>query len=528
MKVPIAIVNFINEVTSIPCVNNQLYLCKDTSYFHDFALLERTVNKAILSNAFSKENISQLKEFFACNIRNCISCLQGNHEEIRKSLVVDDLPNYYIHVFTLFVRELPNEGWAFSNSAELEKAMKLKNRYEGKILDLFDVAKVVIKLQSGEASSWFHVQTKHCLAQNGMTEYFDLFVENMLGIEINMEKGEAESNQRQIEYFPRHSVYNYLSRSTRALINEEVNRSTQRDKIIGLINTEKVIAKEIDYNFVLDHEYKFLNFPVSISTTKIGIYQNIALSIALLICLLMFLTVTVVYYPLDNSIEYEMGAYKFYMKVLSVVEFFFAMLYAVLWMLNHIKLASGKYELEKLSEEESSESKVTEFLFKVPGFKTIYCLANFDNEFYGLLLFMIGSVLGTFYSIEWFSILIINIMMQHMDVLKNMIKSITTKMNILGMLSLLGASFIAIFSIFAINSYVDTLYESELPKEHCESVIDCIVELYIKEQINSEMESFEVSRFFFDILYVIFMDLLFGNIVGGVLIDTFTELRQKK
>ena len=28
-------------------------------------------------------------------------------------------------------------------------------------------------------------------------------------------------------------------------------------------------------------------------------------------------------------------------------------------------------------------------------------------------------------------------------------------------------------------------------------------------------------------LYVIFMDLLFGNIVGGVLIDTFSELEEK-
>ena len=41
------------------------------------------------------------------------------------------------------------------------------------------------------------------------------------------------------------------------------------------------------------------------------------------------------------------------------------------------------------------------------------------------------------------------------------------------------------------------------------------------------MESFESGRFFFDMLYVIFMDLLFGNIIGGVLIDTFTELREK-
>lgn len=41
------------------------------------------------------------------------------------------------------------------------------------------------------------------------------------------------------------------------------------------------------------------------------------------------------------------------------------------------------------------------------------------------------------------------------------------------------------------------------------------------------MDSFETGRFVSDMLYTIFMDLLFGNIVGGVLIDTFAELRQR-
>ena len=97
-----------------------------------------------------------------------------------------------------------------------------------------------------------------------------------------------------------------------------------------------------------------MNIPVSISTTKIRIYQNIALIIALLICMLMFMTVTVVYYPLDNAIQYDMGSYTFYMRVLSIVEFAVAILYTVLWMLNHIKLAVGKYELELKAQEDST------------------------------------------------------------------------------------------------------------------------------------------------------------------------------
>ena len=44
------------------------------------------------------------------------------------------------------MNELHNEGWNFSSPDELEASMKKKPRYEGKILDLFDVAKVVVKL----------------------------------------------------------------------------------------------------------------------------------------------------------------------------------------------------------------------------------------------------------------------------------------------------------------------------------------------------------------------------------------------
>lgn len=82
---------------------------------------------------------------------------------------------------------------------------------------------------------------------------------------------------------------------------------------------------------------------MSISATKIGIYQNIALIFSILICILLVTWVNVVYYPLDEAIEYDLGAYRTVIKILSTIQFGFAMLYTTLWMFNHIKLAKGKY-----------------------------------------------------------------------------------------------------------------------------------------------------------------------------------------
>ena len=74
------------------------------------------------------------------------------------------------------------------------------------------------------------------------------------------------------------------------------------------------------------------------------------------------------------------------------------------------------------------------------------------------MLFLSGSFLGTFYGRDFFSILLINLMIDKLDVLKNIIAAITINMKMLGMLSFLGGSFVAIFSIFSINSYSVSLY----------------------------------------------------------------------
>ena len=42
------------------------------------------------------------------------------------------------------------------------------------------------------------------------------------------------------------------------------------------------------------------------------------------------------------------------------------------------------------------------------------------------------------------------------------------------------------------------------------------------------MDSFKAGRFTYDMIYVVFMDMLFGNILGGVLIDNFAALRQER
>ena len=65
----------------------------------------------------------------------------------------------------------------------------------------------------------------------------------------------------------------------------------------------------------------------------------------------------VIYYSEDDAIEYELGSYKGFINLLSVSQFVFAMIYIVLWLKNHIKLAIGKYELQLKNEKKEKEKE---------------------------------------------------------------------------------------------------------------------------------------------------------------------------
>lgn len=55
----------------------------------------------------------------------------------------------------------------------------------------------------------------------------------------------------------------------------------------------------------------------------------------------------------------------------------------------------------------------------------------------------------------------------------------------------------------------------------------CVLELYTSGAIGDDMDEFYGYRFIFDIVNVVFMEMLFQNIVGGIIIDAFAELKEQ-
>lgn len=110
--------------------------------------------------------------------------------------------------------------------------------------------------------------------------------------------------------------------------------------------------------------------------------------------------------------------------------------------------------------------------------------------------------------------------------LTNVFKAVIDNIGELSLLSAFAGCFILVFNIVSLNQYTPVIYEDDIPTEVCESVIDCVLTVYTSGAIGDDMEYFDVGRFVFDTVYFIFMEILFSNLVSGIMIDGFGGLKE--
>lgn len=110
---------------------------------------------------------------------------------------------------------------------------------------MFQTTSVIVKLEKKTPDPNFNERITWHIGKANIVEIFELLKRNLLGIEIRMDSTDDSGCQYQTQFFPRHKVFRYLSRVTRTNIMEDVDRSTQRDKIIGLLSTKDAINEEI-------------------------------------------------------------------------------------------------------------------------------------------------------------------------------------------------------------------------------------------------------------------------------------------
>ncbi len=53
---------------------------------------------------------------------------------------------------------------------------------------------------------------------------------------------------------------------------------------------------------------------------------------------------TVIYYPYEHAIDYDMGPETALFRILSFAQFIVAVIFVLLFLKSHLKLAIGKYQ----------------------------------------------------------------------------------------------------------------------------------------------------------------------------------------
>lgn len=109
--------------------------------------------------------------------------------------------------------------------------------------------------------------------------------------------------------------------------------------------------------------------------------------------------------------------------------------------------------------------------------------------------------------------------------LTNVFKAVINNISTLTILSMLATAFVLVFNILSLSTYTPVIYGEDIPEESCEDILDCVLVVYTAGAIGDDMDELVIGRFIFDIVFVVFMEMLFGNLISGVMLDSFGELK---
>ena len=110
-------------------------------------------------------------------------------------------------------------------------------------------------------------------------------------------------------------------------------------------------------------------------------------------------------------------------------------------------------------------------------------------DFYRFLLYFGVSFLGTFFHPPLFFIHIIDIFCNNPD-LANIFAAIALSIKSILYVSALGIAFVFIFCTVTFSNYMKDVYAEAEESEMCESMFDCLMQLFVSGVIGESMSSF--------------------------------------
>lgn len=144
-------------------------------------------------------------------------------------------------------------------------------------------------------------------------------------------------------------------------------------------------------------------------------------------------------------------------------------------------------EYEKYRRNTSPSSKLVTFLAQIVTSSQLYIIVKFDEKFKYVLLYLITSLFGTFYSQSAFLIYIVYFFLQN-ETLSNVFNAIFYNLNQLFSVGVLGVVFVYIFSLICYETYALDLMSEKDSEGSCDSIVSCIMDLYVSGTIGGSVQ----------------------------------------
>eukprot|EP00760_Papus_ankaliazontas_P021155 PhM_4_TR18648/c0_g1_i2/m.23143 len=393
-------------------------------------------------------------------------------------------------------------------------------------------------------------KTGHSRAELRRQMSYSYFHDRVGQIEI------ARARKAERVYFPIPERFHFIPEETKAEVHVDVKRDTPAAKVQDFFaRWDDVIAEaEIFY------EAQRNRFMRVFATAKNRL-ADVSLTLSIIMSGYLLFAMN---HKHGSSTEYMGDTEFFVFRVMGVFQLLMELWLFFGWMRLQGRVAVSRYITQKVAyvvreKQHRSASKYQTLLMRyrlemafnegeITGFMRIPAMGFIliqQKEFWISVLFAAAAPLGLFLHPIFFSVQVFRVI-QRSDSLQNVIKAVTLKWVDLVATSLLGAVVVFAFSMIAFYFMDDKYYDYERNPGFgwgflCQELSTCffVNVVYGLRQGGGIGEALQhpewngsanilALRLIFDFVFWLIMIVIFLNIIFGIILDTFADLRDKK
>ena len=363
----------------------------------------------------------------------------------------------------------------------------------------------------------------------------EAFYSRFIGqIEIVNKKGDLQRI-----YFPIVDKTKYLSSVTKDKFSEDVDRGSANEKLFGLLRWQQLFEDE------MKHFMRLRKRGLKLSLTYFSRLRDINLVTAFATNIIILFQSKI---QLTMASDPEVGHDRCekLIRSLGVVHIVLCSLVLLFWGIFQAPLdirasfRKSKFEDERnLAYVDKSKHKHRNSLkdtFKrmnkaISRFKDML----FDTYLTYLVASLLFAILGTSFSKIFFSFLLLDLI-DRSHILNNVVKSVTVNYKQLLMTVVLGVLIMYIYAVLGFFVVLDGTDAANF----CNSVWQCFLFMtndglragggvgdVLSQDTNLDDPNY-VKRYFYDLFYFLIIIIVLLNIIFGIIIDTFAELRDEK